>query len=90
MYRRQTSGEVFTQLLLNTLAGGGLRRGGKFLRQHIRPGTRYRAKRLLFQQLATVDATGRVVHCLHCPDAVMQNDRLLPVCLLDKNAAGAF
>ena len=37
-----------------------------------------------------VDAAGRVVHCLHCPDAVMQNGRLLPVCLLDKNASGAF
>lgn len=90
MYRRQTSREVFTQLLLNTLAGGGLRHGGKFLRQHVRPGARYRAKRLLFQQLATVDANWHVMHCLHCPDAVMQNGRLLPVCLLDKNTSGAF
>jgi len=31
-----------------------------------------------------VDAENRVIHCSHCPDAVLQAGRLVPVCLTDQ------
>lgn len=41
------------------------------------------AKRILFQQPATIGDDGRVIHCRACPDAVLIEGRLVPACLCD-------
>lgn len=40
-------------------------------------------KWFLFQQGPEPDGAGGVVHCAHCPDAVVRGGRLVPVCLAD-------
>ena len=49
----------------------------------MRPGARLAAKRLLFQWPATVDESGRVIHCECCPDAVLKDGHLVPLCISD-------
>ena len=90
MFRHQKSREVLAQLLLNSLTGGGFRRTGSFIGRTLRPGTTYRTKRLLFQKLANVGPSNRIIHCHQCPDAVIHSGQLVPVCLFDKVAAEGF
>ena len=60
------------------------RRNLRLLRDASRPGARLSAKRLLFQWPATLDQLGRVVHCQCCPDAVLKDGRLVPLCISDR------
>jgi hypothetical protein len=71
------------QLLLSALSGGNAGGNLRLLLTAIRPGRPLRAKRLLLQLPARVDAGGRLVHCDHCPDATVRNGRLVPVCVVD-------
>lgn len=71
------------QLLANALTGGHTADNLRLLFESLRPGRQFRTKRLLFQWLAQVDATGRLVHCDHCPDATVVNGKLVPVCVCD-------
>ncbi|MEI6149882.1 MAG: radical SAM protein [bacterium] len=87
MYRKQNSRQLAIQLVLNGLTGGDCKGNFPFLRSALRNGTPLLAKRILFQCPAEVDAAGHVIHCAHCPDAVIQEGRLIPVCLTDKWAA---
>ena len=87
MYRGQSSRQLVIQLVLNGLTGGDCKGNFAFLRSALRNGNPLLAKRILFQCPAEVDAAGRIIHCAHCPDAVIQEGRLVPVCLTDKWAA---
>ena len=82
-YQRQNARQTGLHLVLNGLAGGGLWKKLKLLGHALRPGSRLTAKRLLFQWPAEVDDPGRVVHCNGCPDAVLKDGRLVPLCISD-------
>jgi len=71
-------------LLLNGLAGGGLRPNLGVLVRALRPGAAVRVKRFLLQVPANLDASGRLVYCRDCPDAVVRHGRLVPVCISDR------
>lgn len=82
-YQRQRFLPTALHLLCNGLAAGTLRSRLGLLRRACARGARLRAKRLLFQWPATIGPDGRVVHCAFCPDAVLQSDRLVPLCISD-------
>ncbi len=74
------------QLMLNALAGGRLPRNAAMLR-HAIGGRDLVSKHIVFQQGPTPDASGALTVCRDCPDAVMVDGRLLPVCLSDRVGA---
>ena len=76
------------QLALNALSGGHLPRDVRLL-WHAAHGRTLVAKHLVFQQAPTPDASGSLSICADCPDAVVIQGRLLPVCLADRVAAVA-
>jgi len=82
-YQKQNSGQTGFHLLLNGLASGSLLKNLKLLSCAVRPGARLAAKRLLFQWPAAVDESGRVIHCECCPDAVLKDGHLVPLCISD-------
>lgn len=71
-------------LFLNGLAGGGFRENMGLVRAATGRGRRLVTKRLLFQWPATLDAEGRLVHCRSCPDAVVRNGAMVPLCVCDR------
>lgn len=83
-FQAQQAGPFALHLLLNGLAGGGLANHLRLVGHASRPGARLTAKRFLFQRPAAFDATGRVIHCQCCPDAVVKNGRLVPLCISDQ------
>jgi hypothetical protein len=82
-YRRQNPWKTGLHLLVNGLAGGGLWNILKMLGRAGRADSRLAAKRLLFQWPATIDESGRVIHCACCPDAVLKDGHLVPLCISD-------
>jgi hypothetical protein len=83
-YQVQRPGRFVLHLLLNGFAGGGMGRNLKLLEEASRPGARLGAKRLLFQWPAALDKLGHVVHCQCCPDAVLMDGHLVPLCISDR------
>ena len=57
------------------------------LLRHAAAGHKLVAKHIIFQQGATPDAAGTLSICRDCPDAVVIDGRLLPVCLADRIVA---
>jgi len=82
-HQPQHAGLFSVHLLLNGLAGGRLAGNLRLLVRASRPGARLTAKRLLFQRPAAFDKQGRVVHCQPCPDAVVKDGRMVPLCISD-------
>jgi len=87
-YQQQGPWHSRLHLLLNGLAGGAIAGNLSLLALASRPGARLSAKRLLFQWPAAIDESGRVVHCYCCPDAVLSQGRLVPLCISDRVATG--
>ena len=87
-YQPPHSGRFAFHLLLNGLAGGGFLNNVKLLAQAFRVGARLDSKRLLFQWPASLDAQGRVIHCECCPDAVLREGHLVPLCISDLTVTG--
>lgn len=83
MYMGQNSSQFRMQLLLNGLLGGDLRRNLRFLLR-TRSSRRLRAKRILFQNPANFHSDGRLIHCQSCPDAVIKDGHLVPICIADR------
>jgi hypothetical protein len=83
LYRPQRPRLLAKQVRLNAALGGGILRATRLLRGWRRHGGPLLSKRLLFQNPAEIGRDGRVVHCLHCPDAVAKDGRLVPACLAD-------
>lgn len=88
MYQKQNPMAFRLQLLLNALLGGNFFRNLKFLAGSLLPGAKVVAKRFLLQCPARVDDKGRVVHCAECPDAIIKDGRLVPVCISDQIRSG--
>jgi len=88
MYQAQNPRQQRIQTLLNGLLGGALLRNLRFLWQTWSVPT-LRAKRILFQNPASLDAEGRVIHCSCCPDAVLKQGHLVPVCIMDRVVSAA-
>jgi hypothetical protein len=86
-YQAQSALRFSLHLLFNALAGGGV---GNFkpLLAACRPGAKLTAKKLLFQCAASLDPQGRLVHCHCCPDAVVRDGKLVPLCVSDKVVSG--
>jgi hypothetical protein len=89
-YQPQHAGLFSVHLLLNGLAGGRLAGNLKLLARANRPGARLTTKRLLFQRPAAFDKQGRVVHCQPCPDAVVKDGRMVPLCISDCVASNSL
>jgi hypothetical protein len=83
-YQQQRAWQTGFHLVLNGLASGSIGRNLKLIRHAIQPGGRLSAKRLLFQWPAAIDEQGRVVHCECCPDAVLKDGHLVPLCISDR------
>jgi len=83
-WQAQNAPRFIVHLLLNGLAGGGFLKNLKIAAGATRRGRTIRAKRLLFQWPATFDSEGRVIHCSCCPDAVVKNGALVPLCICDR------
>jgi len=83
-YQSQRAGQFALHLLLNGLAGGSLAGNLKLLRCASRAGAKLTAKRFLFQRPAAFDERGQVVHCQCCPDTVVKEGRLVPLCISDR------
>jgi hypothetical protein len=83
-YQSDSSARLKIQLLMNSLAGGSIKGNMKIFKETLFRDTSVRAKRILFQSLAEFDEDGRLIHCRNCPDAVVRNGQLVPVCIADK------
>lgn len=81
-YQPQNQFQHAMHMALNGLAGGGLD-NLKFLHQWMVNGGKLSNKRILFQCPAEIDSQGNVIFCVSCPDAVIQNGALVPLCLSD-------
>jgi hypothetical protein len=73
------------QLALNAISGGHLPRNMRMLR-HAVAGRELVSKHIVFQQAPTPDSSGSLTICGDCPDAVVVDGSLLPVCLADRVA----
>lgn len=77
-------GRLKVQFGLNTFLGGNLKKNLNFICKTAGKGLAFSSTRILFQVPAEVGYDGAVIHCRHCPDAVLKNGHLVPVCICDK------
>ncbi|MCI5223926.1 MAG: radical SAM protein [Candidatus Electrothrix sp. AR4] len=84
MYMEQNSDQFRKHLFLNGLLNGRLRQHSEVLNQAKQNSAELRAKRILLQNPAELTEDGSLLHCRCCPDAVIKNERLVPVCVADK------
>ena len=82
-FQNQKALRFAIHLLLNGLAGGAISAHAHLLSQCIGPASRLSAKRLVFQSPAKIDNQGRLIYCHCCPDAVLADDGLVPLCISD-------
>ena len=83
MYFEQDPDRFRRQLSLNGILGGDRKSNRKLLERAGRPGAQMSAKRLLFQNPAELSGDGQLIYCRDCPDAVMKEGKLAPVCCAD-------
>ena len=86
-YQQDRPATFRAQILLNGILGGARWPNLRFLLTSLLPGRTLKTKRILFQFPATIAPDGRVTHCLNCPDAVVKDGRLVPVCISDQVVA---
>jgi len=83
MHIKQSASILKKQLVLNGVFGGRLRSNMKLVKKAERPDAHLMTKRILFHNLAELTEDGRLVYCRWCPDAVIKNGKLVPVCVAD-------
>lgn len=83
MYLEQNAKLFRKHLLLNGWLGGRHESNTTLAQESRKSGARLRAKRILFQNPAELTKDGRLIHCNWCPDAVLKNGSLVPVCICD-------
>jgi hypothetical protein len=83
-YLEHAPGRFRVQLIANALTGGYFRQNLALLFKSLKKGSDLRTKRLLFQNPAYLADDGTVVHCAHCPDAIVHHSQLVPVCIADR------
>jgi len=79
--------KMLKQLKINMYLGGNKKANRKLIRAASTPGAEIRAKRIFFQNLAELNEYGEIVHCQWCPDALLRNGNLVPICIADKAKA---
>jgi hypothetical protein len=84
MYQKQDEKRFRAQLLVNGLTGGRRRVNQKLINQSKNQGAQLRAKRILFQNPAELSEGGTLIYCRWCPDALLKNGSLVPICISDK------
>ena len=75
------------QLVSNALTGGRLADNCRLIFESF-AGHRLVDKHILLQEGPTLLANGEIEFCDNCPDAVWQDNALVPVCLADRMAPG--
>lgn len=80
--------QLLVQLLANAATGGTPATGLRVLAAALR-GATLADKHILLQEGPTLRSDGSIEYCEHCPDAVWQRGRLVPVCLADRMAVPA-
>lgn len=83
-YQSQNPKQFKFQLLLNAVTGGNFKSNVQFLRESFTNKGEVKIKRILFQNPADIDSGGNIIYCLNCPDAIIKNGHLVPVCIADK------
>lgn len=73
------------QLACNSVSGGDFAADWKVILKSL-AGHRLFDKHILFQEGPTLLSNGEIEFCDNCPDAVWQDDALVPVCLTDRMA----
>lgn len=86
MYMEQNEVVFRRQLLLNGLLTANYKPLSGLFKRSKKKDTKLRAKRILIQNPAELDESGKLIHCSCCPDAVLKNGTLVPVCIADKVA----
>jgi hypothetical protein len=79
-YQKQDRAKFHAQLLLNGIATGHLTRNRAFAKT---AGDLLHTKRILLQSPAELSASGELIHCEACPDAVLVDGKLVPLCVSD-------
>lgn len=82
-YQPQNAKQLKSQIKLNALLGGNYRKNKAFLSKISKRTGELNALRVLIQNPAQLDEDGTLRHCDNCPDAVIKNGKLVPVCISD-------
>jgi pyruvate-formate lyase-activating enzyme len=83
MYMEPNTERFRKQLVLNGFLGGRRQPNMTLAKRSKEPGVQLKAKRLLFQNPAEMTEDGKMLHCKWCPDTVLKNGGLVPVCIAD-------
>jgi pyruvate-formate lyase-activating enzyme len=84
MYIKQDVSQIRAQLLLNGLLTWNLKKYQQLINISKQKNAHISTKRILFQNPAELTENGTLLHCHYCPDAVIKNGELVPVCIADK------
>ncbi len=84
MHMPQNPKKFINQLTLNALLGGNREANHALLDAAKKDGSEIRTKRIFFQHLAELDEKGEFTHCDWCPDALVKNGNLVPICIADR------
>lgn len=85
-YQEQNEKQTRLVLKLNALLGGDKQGNHKFLNEINEKKGTLKVLRLLFQSPAQLSKDGELTFCDNCPDAVIKNGKLVPVCISDRVA----
>ena len=84
MHMSQNPEKFIKQLKLNALLGGDKKANHLLLESANSVDSEIYTKRVFFQHLAELNKNGEFTHCDWCPDAVLKNGNLVPICIADK------
>lgn len=94
LYRKIKGHYPFTQksdpkklkghLFINGLFGGDFKGNMLFHKKFKNEGDSLKSLRILVQTGAELDESGNLIYCESCPDAVVKNGTLVPVCIADR------
>jgi hypothetical protein len=76
--------QVKSHLWINGIFGGDLKGNRKFLKEAASEEAHVKSLRILVQTAAELDSDGKLIFCESCPDAVVKNGSLVPVCIADR------
>ena len=83
-YQEQNE-KIYRYLIrLNGIFGGDRSGNKAFLQQIKNKKGKLKVLRILFQEPAKLDSSGNLTYCSNCPDAIVKNGKLVPVCISDR------
>ncbi|MCP3892008.1 MAG: radical SAM protein [Desulfobulbaceae bacterium] len=84
MFIEQNAERFRKHLFLNGMLTGRYLQHQALIKESKLADRTLRAKRILFQNPAELREDGTLIHCQCCPDAIIKNGSLVPVCIADK------